>query len=292
MAAFRTSHYRRSMLGLGVVVLLAPFGCQSVKQTPAQVAERGTAAASAMGDARSRTGRMAINAMDADLAPDAGFLPEPHRLVEIDRNQHPFQRVWVDPAHDRERYSKILIPPVDIDHTIDTSRWSRMSTASFFGLEDDVDRLALRLGYKIEEAFRNDPQHRFVVVDDPDAETLILEIALVEVVPNKSVMALGALAAMAAPPAVSVPIGTLASRAEHGYVAIEGRVRDGESGEIVAMFADRETGKTRVVDLQSLHWYGHAFEIFDEWAEQLVAVANQPLEPGIPDPRPYSLRPW
>ena len=31
---------------------------------------------------------------------------------------------------------------------------------------------------------------------------------------------------------------------------------------------------------------------FDEWAEQLVAVANQPEDPGIGDPSPFTLTPW
>ena len=87
-------------------------------------------------------------------------------------------------------------------------------------------------------------------------------------------------------------LGTFANRAEHGYVAIEGRVRDGETGEIVVMFADRETAKMRILDIQSLHWYGHAFEIFDEWAAQLVEVANRPLEPGIADSAVFTLYPW
>ena len=81
----------------------------------------------------------------------------------------------------------------------------------------------------------------------------------------------------------------MASRTEHGYVAIEGLVRDGGSGEVMAMFADREKAKTRVIDLQSIRWYGHAHEIIDDWAEQLVAVAHQPASPGIKDPAPFTL---
>lgn len=241
---------------------------------------------------RRTTGKLAVDILDAGPAPDAGFLPEPERMVTLERDEHPFHRVWVSPLHDRARYTKILIAPVSTDHVLENSFWDKTSTATFFGLDDDVKELALRLHDDVARAFREDPHARFAVVDEADAETLILELALVEVVPNKSFIALGALAAMAAPPAISVPLGTFASRTEHGYVAMEGRVRDGASGEIVAMFADRETAKTRVLDLQSVLWYGHAYEIFDEWAEQLVAVANRPEEPGLPDPTPFTMTPW
>ena len=121
---------------------------------------------------------------------------------------------------------------------------------------------------------------------------MILELALVEIVPNKSVMALGALASFAGGPAVSSPVNFVASRAEHGFLAIEGRLRDGKTGQVVATFSDREAAKTRVLDLRSLTWYGHANETFDEWAEQLVTVANRPRDPGISDPSPFTLKPW
>jgi hypothetical protein len=292
MAAIQSRHQRGFLLGLGLVAVLVTNGCQTVQKSSDQAESSHPAAAGAIEGAGTRTTSLAVRVMDAGQAPDAGFLPEPERLVTLDRSQHPFQRVWVAPNHSRERYSKIEIAAIDLGHQLENSRWSKMSTASFFGLEDDVDRLAIRLAEKIEDAFRNDPQHRFQVVTEPDAETLILEIALVEVVPNKSVVALGALAAIAAPPAISLPLGTFANRTEHGYVAIEGRLRDGETGEIVVMFADRETAKTRIIDIQSLHWYGHAFEIFDEWAAQLVEVANRPLEPGIADSAVFTLYPW
>jgi len=181
---------------------------------------------------------------------------------------------------------------VVVDHLLENSWWDNMSTATLFGLDDDAERLSLRLQDSVEQAFRSDPSRRFLVTDQVDDETLILELALVELVPNKSVVALGALAALAAPPAISTPLGFFASQAEHGFVAIEGRVRDGGTGEVMVMFADRETSKTRVLDLQSLLWYGHAHEIIDEWAEQLVAVANRPQNPGVPDPSPFTLVPW
>lgn len=242
--------------------------------------------------ATDKTGDLAISMLDSGAAPDAGFLAEPDLMVESDRQQHPFQRIWVSPSHDRERYEKIVIAPVDIDYLLENSWWDNFNTATIFGLEADVVRLANRFQASVEQAFLDDPNERFVVSEEVDAQTLVLELALIEIVPNKPFIALGALASMAGTPALSTSIGVFASQTQHGYVAMEGRVRDGSTGEVVAMFADRETAKTRVLDLRSLIWYGHAYEVFDDWAEQLVAVANRPDDPGIGDPTPFSLMPW
>lgn len=246
----------------------------------------------AIGRAGSFTGDLAIDVMDANPAQNAGFLEDPARLVDFERDEHPFQRVWVRPGLELARFDCIQIVPVDVQHVLPNNLWDKLSTASLFGLADDVPRLATRLHGSMLAAFNEDPNQRFRVVEVPTDRTLVLELALIEVVPNKSLLALGALAAMAAPPMIGTPIGTLAATAEHGVVAMEGRVRDGASGEVLAMFSDRESGKTRIIDLQSVLWYGHAYEIFDDWAEQLVAVANRPDQPGLTDPRPFTIRPW
>lgn len=253
-----------------------------------------SASGRALDSARTSTAVMTVRALDSGPAPHAGFLTEPELLVDLDRERHPFQRVWVSPGLQRERYDRIAVAPITLDHMLENSFWDKLSTATLFGLDDDAQRIGLRLHDRVEQAFHEDPHRRFevVAVADADERTLILELALVELVPNKSVVALGALAAMAAPPAISAPLGFVASRTEHGFVAIEGRVRDGGTGEVMAMFADRETAKTRVLDLQSIRWYGHAHEIIDDWSLQLVAVANRPESPGIADPTPFTFKPW
>jgi hypothetical protein len=296
--------YRIWNLTCGIAGLASLLACASVEPTPEEnipaddgssygfLGEATSASGRMVTGTADKTGDLAVSMLDSGAAPDAGFLREPERMVETDRAQHPFQRVWVSPGHDRERYDKIVIAPVDIEFMLENSWWDNFSTATIFGLDGDVVRLASRFQMSVERAFRDDPNERFVVTENVDARTLILELALIEVVPNKSFIALGAIASMAATPVVSVPIGAVASRTEHGYVAIEGRVRDGSTGDVVAMFADRESAKMRVLDLQSLMWYGHAYEIFDEWAEQLVAVANRPTDPGVEDPMPFTLMPW
>ena len=88
---------------------------------------------------------------------------------------------------------------------------------------------------------------------------MILEIALVEVVPNKA--ELGAL----------------------GLAA---------TGEVVAMFADREAGKFGPINLRRATWYGHAHKIIEEWAEQFVEIVNAPPGEKVKDTATFTLLPW
>ena len=77
-----------------------------------------------------------------------------------------------------------------------------------------------------------------------------------------------------------------------GSVAVEGVLRDAESGEPVAAFADREAGKVRPFDLQSLTWWGHARESFEDWADQLVELLNSPDDHRVADSPAFTPLPF
>ena len=90
--------------------------------------------------------------------------------------------------------------------------------------------------------------------------------------------------------------GTVAANVQtattHSTVAFEGRMRDGATNEVVAMFADRESEKFSIVNVKDLTWYGHAKSILREWADQFVKIANK--QPGeiVKDSAPFDLKPW
>jgi hypothetical protein len=135
----------------------------------------------------------------------------------------------------------------------------------------------------------------FTVVEDPgaiDGDTAVLEVALVELVPNKAVLGAIGLAAWGAPLEIGIPVATATTFVAHGSIAIEARVRDSASDEVIAMFADRETGKIRVIDLRSLTWYGNAEEAMDEWARAFVELANTPRDGRVSRSPLFTLMPW
>jgi hypothetical protein len=87
-------------------------------------------------------------------------------------------------------------------------------------------------------------------------------------------------------------VGTLAAFANRGSVAFELRARGTLTGDVIAMAADRETGAMRVVDLRSVTWYGNAHEIFGQWAQEMVDLANTPSTEQVEHSRYFTLMPW
>lgn len=229
----------------------------------------------------------------ADPAPAAGFIERPERL-EPQSAHAPFDRLWLSPKRDWSRYPKLYVAVVDVHHVLAMDWWDKLNIRTS-KVRYDLLVVADELREDLIEAFRDDPRHRFQLVERPedvDAQTAQLEVALVELVPNKAILGALGLAAWGAPLEIGIPVATATAFIAHGAVAMEARVRDGGSGEVVAAFADRETGKMRVIDLRSLTWYGNAFEDFRGWAESFVALANSDRDEQVRHSAYFTLRPW
>jgi hypothetical protein len=234
---------------------------------------------------------LANSVLKSGPAPDSGFLSEPERMAEH-RERFPFNRVWVEDGFRVGDHHSVVVAPVNTDHALARSTWARINVREV-SVEDDLAGIAAEFQQTIIDAFRNNRDNHFAIVDPPgDDDSLVLELAITELVPSKAFLATIGLAAWAAPVAVGVPVGTAAAFAQSGWMAIEGRVRIGEGGPVVVMFADREQSKMRIVDLQAITWYGHARESMHDWATQLVALANTPHEFKVEDSSGFTLLPW
>ena len=237
---------------------------------------------------------LANTVLKAGPAPDSGFLTEPERMAEH-RERAPFHRLWVEDGFRVGDYHSLVVAPVNTDHALARSTWAKVNFREF-QVEDDLKGIAGEFRSIVIDAFHKSPKNQFAIVDPPDDapddQTLVLELAITELVPSKAFLATIGLAAWAAPLEVGVPVGTAAAFAESGWTAIEGRVRIGSGGPVVVMFADREQAKMRVVDLQSITWYGHARESMHDWAAQLVLLANTPHEFKVEDSSGFALLPW
>jgi Protein of unknown function (DUF3313) len=233
---------------------------------------------------------MTNKVLKAEPAPDSGFLDQPERMGEH-RERAPFHRMWVDPAYSATNYGSILIAPVNTEFAEAQSGWAKVSVREF-RIKDDLAMIAGEFQDTVKEKFRDSKENRFAVVDTPRDDTAILELAVTQLVPNKAFLGAIGLAAWAAPLPIGVPVGMVATFADDGWMAIEGRVRDAKSGAVVAMFADRESAKTRVVDVEAITWYGQARESMNDWADQLVLLANTPREVKVEDSSAFTLLPW
>lgn len=229
----------------------------------------------------------------ASPAPDAGFLDDPNQLA-AHPERAPFDRVWWAPDFSWAKYDKMYVAAVDTHHVLGMSLWEQLNVRTI-DIKKDVADLAIRFHDTVEKAFADDPHHHFAMLQDPkqiDDRTIVIQLALVELVPNKAALGVIGTAAWAAPLAIGIPVGTVAAFADQGSIAFEGRARDGATGEVVAMAADREIGPARVVDFRSMTWWGSADQIMDQWAAQLVQLANTPRDVQVKHAAYFTLMPW
>jgi len=219
-------------------------------------------------------------------APSVGFA-DPKELKN-DPNI-PFDKFWRKPGLDIKSYDKIFIADINTAYMLKTTNWQQGERQG--QIESDVQKLAKYTHDSITKAFRDDPRHRFKVVGVPTSEphVLVLEFALVQVVPSKVLLnALGY-----APFFIGTGITVVRTIADDkSSAAFEARVRDASTGEIVMLAADREEQAFTIVDLRGLTWYSDAEEIIDNWSKEFVLIANtQPGEKVAGAPI-FRLLPW
>jgi len=207
------------------------------------------------------------------------------------RGDIPFHQVWKAEQVDLNDYTEIFIAPVNTAYLLKNSWWKELN---YKKAEKNIDEVADFMHTTIRKAFFFDPQKRFKVVKDPGPKTLVLEIAIVELVPNKAGFtilmsavgpATGALAASAGA-SIAKKVGSTSS------IAIEGRLRDGGDGAIVAMFADREQKRGSIVNVKDFTWFGHVKTIIKEWGDQLVKISNKAPNDIIAKTPAFSFKPW
>ncbi|MGR8979259.1 MAG: DUF3313 family protein [Gammaproteobacteria bacterium] len=234
-----------------------------------------------------RSGTNDVKAMAVQPAPDVGFIEYPER--QSARVDLPFQKVWIKPGFDQHRFQEIVVAPVNTQYLLEMDWLHNMSSANWIGdVNKDIVELAQYFHDRVVKNFKEDANHRFRVVEHPGQHTqpaLRLELALIEIDPSQPVLhALGWVGPWGS--------GTAAGMINQRRAAFEGRLRDLQTGEVVATFADRDMQDAGPLDLTRLTWYGPAKGIMDRWAEQFVQIANRKAGETVTDPIPFTLRPF
>ena len=119
-------------------------------------------------------------------APDSRFLRDP-QLMKADTNV-PFNRLYVNPKFKDTHFTEVYVAPVNTDYVMAENVWEKATLANVNkdDVEKNVDLLANYMRNAFIQAFQDDPKKRFKVVDKSGPDTLILEMAIVQLVPSKS----------------------------------------------------------------------------------------------------------
>ena len=223
-------------------------------------------------------------ALKAAPSTGAGFVPMAQMAKQEDL---PFQKVWFKAGVDFTRYKSIYIAPVNTGFLLQSNWWQQNFRQG--QMQEDLAMMAQYMRDEFKSAFANDPSHHFQVVEAPQKDSLILELALTELVPSN--VALSVLEYAPYGGGAAVKVMERATGAE-STVAFEAKMKDATTGDVLAMFADRQVKKIRIIDLKAFTWYAHGREIIREWAEQFVKLANQRPGEVIEGASPFTLSPW
>jgi hypothetical protein len=219
-------------------------------------------------------------------APSAGFA-DPSAMKNDPTI--PFNRFWRKPGVDWKSYDKIYIAEVNTSYMLKMTAWQKGERRS--DIERDVRLVAVYERGSIMKAFREDPNHRFQVIDSPthDPHVLVLEVALIELVPSKVLLNVLEYAPFYVGTGITV-VRTAAS--DKSSAAFEARARDTATGAVVMLAADREAEQFAIIDLRGLTWYSDADGIIDEWSKQFVQIANAKAGEKIESASTFRLLPW
>ncbi|MGZ8213878.1 MAG: DUF3313 family protein [Methylosarcina sp.] len=227
-----------------------------------------------------------IKAMAVEPAPDAGFIQNPERQTE--RSDLPFQKVWIKPGFEALGYKELVVAPVNTQYMMQMDWLHQLSSANLLGgVQKDIEELALYFHDQVVKEFNDDPNQRFHIIEGPEQHrqpALRLELALIEINPSQP--------ALHAAGWLTPGGGTAAGVVNQRRAAFEGRLRDLQTGEVIATFADRDMQDAGPLDLTRLTWYGPAKSIMDQWAKQFVQIANRKPGELVNDPVPFTLRPF
>ena len=211
----------------------------------------------------------------AKALPDAGFLDQPQLLQHDDKL--PFNAAWIKSGVDLLDYKKVYIAPVDTTHLLKLDWWQKAAIAPG-DQKAWADDLAKYFEAKMKSQFSDDDVNKYQLVDTPDDETLMIELAIVEVVPTKVWLNAIGYAVLGA--------------VDQGETGFEGRLRDGKTKQVIAEFKDHEYGQFDVVSVRDLEWSGHSRHTIREWTDQLEKICYLPPDGAVAEMSPVTLMPW
>ena len=228
----------------------------------------------------------------AKPAPDSGFLDKPNLMTEVKRA--PFDRSYWDPKYDPNNYNELMVAPVNMNYVMAQNLWEQANFANLNpGVKNDLKNVGEYVQFSFVTAAEKDPKKHFKTVTTAGPKTLILETAVVQLVPSKA--ALNAVGYVFWEATAATVVGQGATQSEDsgkGVIAIEARLRDGATGKVMAMFADRERPKEAIINFKALTWWEPVKSVIDDWSSQFIELSNVLRDKVVNRSSPFGLLIW
>lgn len=220
--------------------------------------------------------------LKAGAAPLSSFIEHPHQM-KAQRERAPFALVWINSALPAKRagYSSIYIAPVDTSR-LRPARTNISKTAGIEKKQRPVRDMANLMRQSFVDAFVNSPAPRLKVAPHIATNSVTLELSLVEL--NATDTAGNAIK-------TAIPYGSVLSPLMNGNIAIEGKVRDNATGELLFEFADNERDQMTLVSLRDFAPWEHAKASIKGWASQFEELTRTPPSHKVKDSLFFTLKP-
>ena len=216
--------------------------------------------------------------LKASPAQPTAFLDHPQSM-SADPARAPFDKVWHNPSTrswDRVKgFDRVVIMPVNTSYLKLKPRQ-----------QDEVNQMAAYMREQFQQEFAKGGKYH--VMRQPGARTLKLELALVELTPTNVPGNLISTGAGVVVPGLSV----VGSQFTHGNIAFEAKLRNAETGELLAQYADRENDKLAPISFRDYSANAHSRRAVQDWAKQVEQLASTPRSQKVPGAMRVTLNPF
>lgn len=234
----------------------------------------------------SSTNRM-LKAKPVGLSP---FFEQPW-LAQDASEQLGFQKIWTTPDPqllvEGKAKRKLYIAPATLHYLRPLNRAFSSGEVAWGGVQRREADVALRLREEFVAAFRRSPAPLYRLVNQPDKDTLTLQLAIIELNPTSP----KGNAVVTVLKVAVTPFMGFAAYLTKGNMAIEGKVVDSKSGRAFFQFADNESDKLTFINLRDYQPYGHAMNTMRHWAKQFELMTRSPRGWKVKDSGSITLRP-
>lgn len=202
------------------------------------------------------------------------------------------KQAWVAPDYQdavfAERFDTVCVAPVNTTHLQRQDWWQAQNVPELLGrMSNDAELVGAYLRRAMIREIEAYPGTSLRVVDTPGTNTLLIQAALVELVPSKAFWNSAATSA-----GFILPGAGLLSAAGRGSIAMEARMVEARTGRVIALFADRREDLVAPVNLRSYTWFAGSDANIDIWARQGARFLHAPPAEEIRRQSQFTLRPW
>ena len=229
--------------------------------------------------------------LHAGKVPLSPFIEQPHVMTPA-RDRVPFHFVWRNFNRDAQwrvtKKTEIYIAPVTLAYLRPVKQKLVKKEIAEGLVKRNETTIARQLRAKFANAFLYSPSPRYRLAMKPSDRSVTLEMAITELNPTS---ARGNVVKTAAKFVVG-PLAGLGGIFTKGNIAIEGKVRNSTTGELIFQFADNEADKMTFYSLRDFKPYGHATIAMDEWARQFEEFTRTMPNHRVQESKFFTLMPW